>query len=201
MEVLNIETNEFLEHKVKAYYHGFHKGWNNSQVKYINTLKNDGGVFNNHKRDFGYTLSEAQTELNKVLEKDLPVIAKSSPHKLTICVVPRSKCNKEYVQNQLLFISTIKNFVKNNLDKFNDGTEYVERVTDTPTTHTTKNYESVKVGITKKTCYISNDVQGKDILLIDDIYTKSVNIDEDAIQALYDKGANSVIFYAIGNTM
>ena len=42
---------------------------------------------------------------------------------------------------------------------------------------------------------------GKDILLIDDIYTKTVNIDEDAIQALLDNGARSVFFYAIGKTV
>jgi predicted amidophosphoribosyltransferase len=42
---------------------------------------------------------------------------------------------------------------------------------------------------------------GKDILLIDDIYTKTVNIDEDAIQALLSKGAKSVSFYAIGFTV
>jgi len=38
-------------------------------------------------------------------------------------------------------------------------------------------------------------------LLIDDIYTKSINIDEDAIQALIDKGAKSIVFYAIGKTL
>ena len=46
-----------------------------------------------------------------------------------------------------------------------------------------------------------NNVIGKDILLIDDIYTKTVNIDEDAIQSLISKGANSVSFYAIGKTV
>jgi hypothetical protein len=40
------------------------------------------------------------------------------------------------------------------------------------------------IGITNATCNISDDVIGKDILLIDDIYTKTVNIDEDAIQSL-----------------
>ena len=43
-------------------------------------------------------------------------------------------------------------------------------------------------GITKDTCTISDKVRGKDILLIDDLYTASVNIDEDAIQALFDNG-------------
>jgi hypothetical protein len=37
-------------------------------------------------------------------------------------------------------------------------------------------------------------------LLIDDLYTKSVNIDEDWIQALYEKGAKNVIFYSVGKT-
>jgi predicted amidophosphoribosyltransferase len=55
-------------------------------------------------------------------------------------------------------------------------------------------------GKTKDTCLISNEIIGKDILLIDDIYTKSINIDEDAIQALLDKGAKSVIFYAVAKT-
>ena len=36
-----------------------------------------------------------------------------------------------------------------------------------------------------------------DIILIDDIYTSGCNIDEDCIQALYDNGANRVVFYAI----
>jgi hypothetical protein len=37
--------------------------------------------------------------------------------------------------------------------------------------------------------------------LIDDLYSKSINIDEDAIQALIEKGANRVFFYAIGRTV
>jgi len=56
-------------------------------------------------------------------------------------------------------------------------------------------------GITKKTCSISNEIKGKDILLIDDIYTKTVNVDEDAIQALLDNGAKSVYFYAVVKTI
>lgn len=53
-------------------------------------------------------------------------------------------------------------------------------------------------GITKATCHISPHVKDQDVLLIDDIYTPGVNIDEDAIQALLDAGAKSVTFYAIG---
>jgi predicted amidophosphoribosyltransferase len=56
-------------------------------------------------------------------------------------------------------------------------------------------------GITRQTCSISNKVKGADILLIDDIYTPTINIDEDAIQALMDAGAKSVTFYAVAKTV
>jgi hypoxanthine-guanine phosphoribosyltransferase len=55
-------------------------------------------------------------------------------------------------------------------------------------------------GITKHTCKISNEVKGKDILLIDDIYTRTINIDEDAIEALLEKRAKSVVFYSVAKT-
>ena len=47
---------------------------------------------------------------------------------------------------------------------------------------------------------MSPRIAGKNILLVDDIYTPGVGIDEDAIQAVLDCGANSVIFYAVGHT-
>ena len=47
----------------------------------------------------------------------------------------------------------------------------------------------------------SNRANVKNILLIDDVYTKDVGIDEDAIQALFDHGAKSVIFYSVGKTL
>lgn len=201
MNHLEIEPNDFLQHKITAYYHGYHRRWNATEVGFINTLKNDDGTFSDHKKDFGFTLLSAQEKLYQVLEEDLPIIANSTTNKLTICVIPRSKCNHNYQPAQLLFISTIKRFVLNNVGIFNDGTGYMTRNIDTPTTHTTRDYQSIEIGITKKTCNISDKVEGKDILLIDDIYTHDVNIDEDAIQALLDKGANSVIFYAIGKTV
>lgn len=49
--------------------------------------------------------------------------------------------------------------------------------------------------------HLENNSSGTRILLIDDIYTKTVNIDEDAIQALLNKGARQVFFYAIGYTI
>jgi predicted amidophosphoribosyltransferase len=56
-------------------------------------------------------------------------------------------------------------------------------------------------GITKKTCTINYPgIYNQNIILIDDIYTNGVNIDEDCIQALLDSGAKNVIFYAIAYT-
>ena len=49
--------------------------------------------------------------------------------------------------------------------------------------------------------YYINEVKGKDILLVDDLYTPELGIDDDAIQALFDHGASSVIFYSIGKTL
>ena len=91
------------------------------------------------------------------------------------------------------------------LKLFTNGTCYILRHTDTRTTHMDKSGwggdgNLPYAGITKETCYISDEVIGKTILLIDDIYTSGVNIDEDAIQALLDKGAVDVVFYAVGKT-
>lgn len=200
MNILDIEINEYLKRKVNAYYHGYHRKWTDTQVGFINTLKNDDSTFSENRKDFGFTLSGATNALYQILESDLNQIAKLNQFKLTVCFVPRAKKNTNYQSNQLLFGNTIKKFVINNSDKFNDGTEFITRIIDTPTTHKTRNYHSVEIGITKKTCSLSPNINGKHILLIDDIYTKSVNIDEDAIQALFDGGASNVIFYAIGKT-
>lgn len=82
------------------------------------------------------------------------------------------------------------------------------RHTNTKTTHIHKNLPGFDncgsepyVGITNDTCHINADVvRDKTVILIDDIYTKTVNVDEDCIQALYDAGAARVVFYAVAYT-
>jgi len=123
---------------------------------------------------------------------------------LTVCVVPRAKAENTYEANQLLFKKVVQ-YMINELN-FKDGSNYIVRHTNTRTTHRNRagyggDGEMPYPGITKKTCHISNKVNGKNILLIDDLYTKTINIDEDAIQALLDYGARSVIFYAVGKTV
>ena len=128
--------------------------------------------------------------------------------KFTICVVPRSKAESHYHPNQLLFKRTISNFAQSNNHILIDGTSFIIRHTNTRTTHIRKYLEGFnndgelpRPGLAKETCHFSNELWGKDVILIDDIYTKTVNIDEDVIQSLLDQGVRSIVFYAIGKTV
>ena len=104
-----------------------------------------------------------------------------------------------------MFKFTIREVISQ-LSEFIDGTDFIIRHTDTRTTHRDRagyggNGDLPFPGITQETCTISEEVVEKNILLIDDLYTKSINIDEDVIQALLDENANTVFFYAIGRTV
>ena len=205
MNKFTIKPNQFLERSIQAFYHSDYQGGSDEQRETTGTVEN---VICSLKNQFNSTtentLQKAAGKLTEFLETDLPQILKETgKYSLTVCVIPRAKAN--YQNNQLLFKATISSVV-DTLNNFENGTNYITRHTDTRTTHMNKkgyggDGEIPYSGITKGTCNISDEVKGKDILLIDDLYTKSVNIDEDAIQALLDKGANSVVFYAIGKTV
>lgn len=192
-----IQSNRYLSRDVQAFYHTKYVGHKElGNPDYINTLKN---TYNSYSKSM---LDNAVQDLRRVLLDDLPQILRLTP--LTVCVVPRAKTN--YQPNQLLFKSTVRSVV-NQLNNFIDGIDYIIRHTNTKTTHLpshTPNYNNDGAvpypGITSKTCNISSSVRDKDILLIDDVYTRRVNIDEDAIQTLLEKGAHSVTFYTIGYT-
>lgn len=168
---------------------------------YLNDLKNTFNDFTPHK------LKPAVQQLRSVLTTDLPNIYELfKVESLTVCVVPRAKAESSYGPNQLLFKRTLQDVIRIT-GGLEDGTDYLCRHTNTRTTHLRKpinNYNNDGPepfpGITKNTCHISTSVRGRNILLVDDIYTHGVNIDEDAIQVLFDAGASSVIFYAIGKT-
>lgn len=198
-----IERNSFLTQNIQGFYHTHFGGVDlPNNPNFLYKLKND--PHHNWTID---QLKTAMKEFANILNIDLPKIQTHlGKSQMTICVVPRSKADNTYNQNQLLLKATIKHVV-NNLGLI-DGTDYITRHTNTKTTHLKKPMEGFNndgdlpyVGITNATCNISNNINGKDILLIDDIYTKTVNIDEDAIQSLLSKGAKSVAFYAIGNTV
>jgi len=205
MKQFTIHANDYLRQDIKGFYHTDYTGYKQpGNPNYINTLKN---TFNSENQ---YNLNQAVQQLRNVLLIDLPQILsiiKINP--LIICVVPRSKAENKYTQNQLLFKITVREFI-NGHNGFIDGTNYIIRHTDTKTTHLAHSPRGAQYagngsmpypGITKDTCNISNEVRNKNILLVDDIYTASVNIDEDAIQALLDKGARNVYFYSVGKTI
>lgn len=203
MHQFTISANEYLQQNIRAFYHTDYVGHRKpGNPDYINTLKNTYNSFPAH------ILNPAVQELKNVLLEDLPQILQLLRlNTITVCIVPRAKAETNYQANQLLFKSTIRNVVYR-VNGFIDGTDYITRHTNTRTTHLpahTSNYDNdgqkPYPGIITDTCNISNNVKGKDILLIDDLYTRTVNIDEDAIQTLLDKDANSVTFYAVGRTV
>lgn len=202
MNLFQILPNSFLKSSVMAFYSCAYTGMGQpGNPDYLNYLKNQA---NNYSQN---TLSSAINMLRDILLRDVPAIydqiGKTS---LLVCAVPRAGALNYYSPNQLLFIRTINdvvNHLQTNYPLVN-GTSYIQRHTSTMTTHLGQTMwhptgdQAPFPGITKATCHISPQVKNQDVLLIDDIYTPGVNIDEDAIQALYDAGAKSVTFYAIG---
>ncbi len=190
---------------VKAFYNSDYQGGGNWRI--IGTIENLICTFKNDITPYPQsTLDNARLRLSQLLRNDLPEILQicGKTH-LRVCVVPRAKSEQTYRPNQLYLRSTIQDVVQQ-LHGFGDGTHDIIRHTHTSTTHLARRGnggpgEQPYVGITNDTCTISDEIIGKDILLIDDLYTKTVNIDEDCIQALIDKGAKSVIFYSVGKTI
>lgn len=200
-------TARFVNLPTRAFYHADYHGGNEERRQTIGTVEN---IITTLKNQFGSEntrlLFAAQNSLVQILREDLSQIqVQLRMKKPTVCVIPRAKTESSYSQNQRLFRKGVQVAVKE-LDDFIDGTNFILRKTNTRTTHLNKSGyggdgDMPYPGITKETCIISNDVKGKEILLIDDLYTETINIDEDAIQALIDFGANSVVFYALGKTV
>lgn len=194
----------FLSCDVSAFYHtDFYGHEHPENPNYLYKIKNDP-----HHNWTDYQVRNAVNELSRVLRGDLPLIQQRVRiRNLTVCVVPRAKAQNAYREDQLFFKRTVSDVV-NELGGFVNGTDYITRHANTRTTHIRRPIEGYVndgnlpyAGITLETCNISRNINGRDVLLIDDIYTLTVNIDEDAIQALLDRGARSVTFYAIGKTV
>ena len=195
-----IPANEYLSRSTNAFCHvPYTRMGNPGNPDYLNDLKNTFNDFSEHK------LQSAVQELRDVLQEDLPQILRSLGFVvITVCVVPRAKVENAYQPSQQLFRATVQAAIAQR-HGFTDGTNYIRRHTNTRTTHLrnpirnhTNDGPLPYPGITAETCEISPNFMGNDILLIDDIYTPSVNIDEDAINALLKAGAHTVTFYAVG---
>lgn len=201
----NGDAGRCLQQDVIAFYNSNYQG--GGKWRAIGTIENLICTFKNDITPYPQaTLDIARLRLARILRNDLPEILQvCGKNHLRVCVIPRAKSENSYRTNQLYLRSTIQEVVQQ-LHGFEDGTHDIIRHTNTSTTHLARRGnggegEQPYIGITKETCNISDAIVGKDILLIDDLYTKTVNIDEDCIQALIDKGARSVMFYSIGRTI
>lgn len=198
-----IKSNTFLKTDVKGFYNTHYVGYRRfNNPDFLNTLKN---TYDSYSES---SLNNAENEVKHILSEDLPsVLNNNEISEAAVCVIPRSKSYDSYSPNQLRFVRAVKESVSKN-SQLIDGTEWIKRKVNTKTTHldgrNVPNYcndgPRPYSGITKDTCHFSEEIVGKDIILVDDIYTNHVNIDEDAIQALIEVGAKSVVLYVVAKT-
>lgn len=197
-----IYKNHYLKHNVNGYFHQYYTGYQNpGNPDFLNVLKN---TFNSIPYQI---LIDARNKVLDIITKDIANIMRVSNERNYLCMcVPRAKALNEYSRLQLMFIEAVS-LAAQNTKGLIDGTGYIVRHKNTRTTHlrnvpTEKNDGAMPYpGITQATCNINrNKIKDKNIILVDDIYTRNVNIDEDCIQALFDNGAKNIIFYAIGYT-
>ncbi len=196
-----IESNGILNTQVYGFYHTDYLGYKElGNPDFINKLKND---FNSVSKT---ELYKSEQKVIGILQEDLPkILSAFGVDSAAVCLVPRAKVKGYYSDEQLRFSSAVSTAVRR-IPQLIDGSQWIERHTNTLTTHlratnvpNNEGKEPYK-GITKDTCNIARAVVGRDIILVDDIYTKTVNVDEDVLQALLDAGANSVTLYVIART-
>lgn len=188
----------FLDRDVDLYFHDHYYGFSSAEnaIKYVNYLKND-------RRTFDKLIAASEDRAASVLAADLSeLVGVYGP--LTVCGVPRSKREDTYPPEKMGLKRAIRKAIAMNPD-LSDGMDYIVRHTNTRCTH--RSYwgyggdgEGPRPGLLRDTCNISAEVAGKNIVLVDDIYTAGVGIDEDGVQALLDAGARSVIMYTFGCT-
>lgn len=206
-----ISKNNYLKHNIQAFYHQPYIGYNiEGNPDFLNHLKN---TFDSY---YDAYYKKYMDEVEEIIKNDFSYIITEILQKKgwdsCICVcVPRAKSFETYSSKQLLFSKSISNAinqmqVSSKAFIIEDGIDVICRHTNTKTTHLSKsslenNGELPYPGITKNTCNINIEkIKNKNVILIDDIYTKSINIDEDCLQALIDCGVKDIVFYAVAKT-
>ena len=193
-----IGNDAFLDRDTNLYFHDYYYGFSSAanKIKYVNYLKND-------RRDFDNLIAQCEDIAAKVLAADLAeLVGIYGP--LTVCGIPRSKREDTYPREMMGLKRAIRKAIAAT-PNLADGLDYIIRHTNTRCTH--RSYwgyggdgEGPRPGLMRDTCSLSNEISGKDIVLVDDIYTAGVGIDEDGVQALLNVGAKSVIMYTFGCT-
>lgn len=203
INIFRIDSNRFLKYPNDGYYSIDFYGYRQTGVlTFLHRLKNRYG------NEAESMLNKCKDEAKDYIVEFLSTILKkdSNDDKIIVCRIPRSKAdfkeNRLYFQKAVREAITIANQHLNN--RLVDGIDYIKRIESVATTHLASVIVQDKMpypNITKDTCEISDKIANETIILIDDIYTIGVNVVEDCIQALYDKGAKRVIFYAVGRTV
>lgn len=227
MEKFTIEKNDILKQNIQGYFHTMYHLMreNNPETLHINKLKNDKlsvsieeleeakskllqnlnddipKILNEYNQDFTICVVP-RAKIESVYEETQLFFKK------TVSIFVENFNQSQKIQ---LFLNKTVCILGENFNQsqktfsLEDGTDYITRIKNTKTTHLRNiigSYENTGYnpypGISKDTCSFSPYIKDKNILLIDDLYTYSINIDEDMIQALLDNGAKSVIFYSIG---
>ncbi len=203
MNEFRILANEYLSKNTVAFYNiPYTRFGSPGNPDFLNALKNTFNDFPKQK------LQSAVRELRGVLESDfLEIFRRLEFDAMTLCVVPRAKAEETYRANQQLFRATVQATI-GQVNGIVDGTNYMRRHDNTKTTHlchlknrcpiTTMMGRAPIRELRKKLVKFHRVLGGKNILLVDDIYTPGVNIDKDAINALLRAGARTVTFYAVG---
>lgn len=202
--ILEKKPDGFLKHNIEAYYNRDYIGYGkDGNPDFLNEIKDIFGT------KYIKKINEAYEEVKDVFKGDLQQLheIKKGEEFVVICV-PRSKSS--FSEKQQYFRKAISDVVEElNLPNITNGCNAVTRIKDTKTTHMRQkdipnfknDQEPPYIGITKDTCKFKLDkIKGRNIILVDDIYTSGVNVDEDCIEALYDYGAKEVLLYTIAKT-
>lgn len=204
MKIDTIEANRYLSKDIKLFYDLDYTGFGNSKnPDFLNILKNT------FAKEDDLALKNSKDSVRKYIHCFLEgIIKKHYGVKFVICSVPRSKAN--FSPNQLLFQKAISEAIFDlNKKYFNvliDGVNVIKRTKNVKTTHIkSPNYANdgdyPYIGITRNTCIIDNErIKNANVILIDDIYTKTINIIEDCVQTLLDFDANVICVYCIAQT-
>lgn len=214
LRYIDLSVNQFLHRQTRCYFVlDYLRYGTPGNPDFILTLKN---TFNSEPN---FKLERAQARVEQILTGWLPVVMQEenlSP--CSIVCVPRAKGFYTYSNRQMCLLQGVHQATNTLAQSMNvtDATRAVFRTVNTKTTHFRKPVNRVTVnqeeepnngpepypGITKGTCNIDvKKISGKNILLVDDIYTYGVNVDEDCIQALYDAGASKVVLFTLSRTV
>lgn len=204
-----IPSNTFLERDISGYFHD----------KYVPT-REGGSSFSSKILKIKSDADESiMDHMANIIANDLDTLVgicqEHSNERPLVLTVPRSKPDDYWQEKERKFRPTVSRALERSKREvggapekwMQDGVNYIIRVKPTQTTHRAHLGEEENtgpapyVGITGDTCRLDGDVEGRFVILVDDIYTESKGIVEDCAQFLFDNGATDVVIYTLGMTL